>query len=275
MIEDINDLKLTNFNLEKEKIEISNSHKRMLDNLNSKIKILENTNKDKVQAFEDEIKQLKSEIKIFEEYKKENLKMSNMLFLLYNKLIERLKLNRDIIIDKSLLITEKDFEPSLFDNKEIITYIDAMLITSSEEMSSKMLRETIAYANMMLRTYLKDKLNKKFNPVETFKEIKNYLDNLTLSINDSDNNRKNLEREVKELKHKLKKFQGEIKYKQIQFENMQKKFDLQINVRIQKSRDMRNQMIKSKERKKSSLHNKKDKLNLTNLNSIFIFLLKI
>lgn len=259
MINDINDLTRIKFELESEKKEIFTNYEKKMNYLEQKLKALESINKESADQHYSEVKQLKAELKVYEEYKKENLKMHNMLFQLYNKLIERLKLNREISISSHFLITEGDFEPNLFDNKEIISYIDAMLTTSHEEMSSKMLRETIAYANMMLRTYLKDKLKNKFNPVETFKEIKNYIDSLTVQLNDSENNRKKLQREVNELNNRAKKLENEIKYNEVQFEGYKKKFDLQINERIIKSREQRNKMIKIKGKKRKDLHNRSAK----------------
>jgi hypothetical protein len=272
MINDINDLTRLKYQLENEKHEIIQIYEKKIMLLEQKLKILETTNKENSDKYYVEMKQLKSELKVYEEYKKENLKMSNMLFQIYNKLIERLKLNRNININENLLITEKDFEPNLFDNKEIMTYIDLMLVTSSDELSSKMLRETIAYANMILRTYLKDKLKNKFNPVETFKEIKNFIDNLTLQLIDSENSKKKLQMEVKDLNHKIKNLENEIKYKQIHFEGLKKKFDLQINERIQKSRELRNELIKNKGNRRNKIHNNlKNSQNLNNSSKNLIF----
>lgn len=79
-----------------------------------------------------------------------------------------------------------------------------------------------------------------------------------MQLNDSDNSKKTLQSEVNGLNQKIKKLQNEIKYKQIQFEGLKKKYDLQINERIQKSRELRNQMIKNKEVRRNKIHNLKN-----------------
>jgi len=266
MIEDLNELVRTKHKMETERTEIVQNYEKRLKALEEKYKSLDKSSKESSDKYTVELKQLRFELDNCKNIKEENIEMNKMLFQLYNKLIERLKLNRNIIIKEDYLVNERDFLPNLFDNKEIMNYIDSMLVTSSEELSSKMLRETIAYANMMLRTYLKDKLKNKFNPVETFKEIKNYIESLTFQLTDSENNRKKLQGEVKDLNYKIKKLENEIKYKEIQFEGLKKKFDMQINDRIHKSRELRNEMIKNKVYRRNKIHNIKKMENIDKRN---------
>ena len=252
---DLNELKFTNQKLEQASKDFDVKVQKIKQEMENKYKDLETLTKDKDETHARELKQLKVELREYEDYKKENQKLNNMLYQLYNKLIQRLKLSKDIIIDEKYNnLNEKDFEANLFDNREISDYIDKMLVTSSEELSSKMLRETIAYANMMLRTYLKEELKKKFNPVETFKEIKNFIDSLKMQLTDSENNRKKFQKENYELNNRVKKLENELKYKAVQFEGLKKKFDLRISERILKSRELRNEMIKKRENKRSIYH---------------------
>ena len=42
--------------------------------------------------------------------------------------------------------------------------------------SDQLLRETIAYSNMITRVYLKNKINLKYEPYSTFKELKDIME---------------------------------------------------------------------------------------------------
>jgi hypothetical protein len=162
-----------------------------------------------------------------------------MLFHLYNKLIERLALDRNINIDPTLKVIEKDFKPDLMDNDEIAQYIKTMLVNSHEDWSGKMLRETIAYANMMSRTHLKSKINKKFHPVEIFKEIKELLDRSKSIIKEHEKEKDLLKDKISKLEIEMKKMEREAKFKLIQHQNLEKKFDDQFNRRQAKSKQNR------------------------------------
>ena len=61
----------------------------------------------------------------------------------------------------------------------------------------KVLRETSAYANMMIRNYLPEKVNIRFKPIEIFREIK-------LLVENKDEKIKKLESEIKMNKEKYR-----------------------------------------------------------------------
>ena len=242
LIEDLNSLQFKLIEKEKEKKEINEKNKKIIEDLSNKIYQLEENNKDKVENYLNEIHSLKTELSNYLIYKQENIKLHNMLFHLYNKLIERLSLERDIKINPDLKVTEKDFKPDLFDNEEIAQYIITMLANSHEDKSAKMLRETIAYANMMQRTYFKDNLNKKFDPVATFKNIKELLEKLESEKIEAKRENKLNKDKLKQFEIDVKKLQSELKYKQIQFENLEKKFNEQFSNKVVKSKEMNNQL---------------------------------
>jgi len=248
--------------LEKEKKEYQREHKRIEEAMSNRITELEKEHHDKLDKYQKEIKDLQSQVAAIDYYKQENLKYHYMLFNLYNQLIERLRLEKNINIAKELLnVEEKDFKPDLFDNGEIIKYIKALLITSSEEMSSKVLREVIAYSNMMLRTYLKENYKEsKFNPVQIFKDIHKHIEDLQTEKYNNQHFTKRLQDKLKELTIENKKLVRENKYQKIKFENIQKKLFKQFNERIEKSREIRNNQIMSR-------INKNEHILLSNENS--------
>lgn len=243
IIEDLNTLQAKLFESEKEKKEIIEKNRRVVEELSNKLSLVESNYKDKIESYLDQINSLNSEISTYAVYKEENIKLHNMLFHLYNRLIHRLSLERDINLNPELNVTEKDFKPDLFDNEEIAQYIKTMLINSNEESSAKMLRETIAYANMMLRAYLKDKLNRRFDPVAIFKDIKDLLEKTKSKKAELKKQNNELIKKLNKCELDFKKLQSEMKYKQIQYENLEKKCSEKFNEKIAKSKQLRSQMI--------------------------------
>jgi hypothetical protein len=242
IMEDMNTMRDKILQYKKDKAEMMEKDRKVIEDLSEKLSQAEINNRDKVEKYTQQINSLKSELSTYTVYKDENVKLQKMLFHLYNKLIERLTLDRNIQLDPSLNVLEKDFKPDLMDNNELAQYIKTMLVNSHEEWSSKMLRETIAYANMMSRTHLKGKVNKRFDPVAIFKEIKEVLDKTKGTIKEHEKEREALKEKISKLEIELKKYERELKYKQIQYENLEKKFDEQFNRRQAKSKQLRNNL---------------------------------
>ena len=233
--------------LEKEKKECNREYKKTVESMSNRIAEIEKEHHNKLAFYQKQVKDLNIEVSALDNYKKENLRFHYMLFNLYNQLIERLKLDKNLSISKELLnIEEKDFNPNLFDNSEIVSYIKAMLISSSNEKSSKVLREVIAYSNMMLRIYLKDQFKEsKFNPVQIFKNIMKFIEDLQIEKYNNEHHMIRLEDKIKILTKENKKYLSEIKFHKIKFESTEKKLFSQFNDRIEKSRHNRNLKIMS------------------------------
>jgi hypothetical protein len=242
IMEDMNLMRDKIFQHKKDHAEMMEKDRKTIEDLSEKLSQAEMNNKDKVEKYTQQINSLKSELSTYTVYKEENVKLQKMLFHLYNKLIERLKLDRSIELDPSLNVVEKDFKPDLMDNNELAQYIKTMLVNSHEEWSSKMLRETIAYANMMTRTHLKGKVNKRFDPVAIFKEIKEVLDKTKGTIKDHEKEKEALKEKISKFEIEVKKHERELKYKQLQYETLEKKFDEQFNRRQAKSKELRNNL---------------------------------
>ena len=141
----------------------------------------------------------------YKEYKIENDYLKNMLFHLYNLLFEEFRMDKNLKIKDTFLdIKENDFKPNIFSNPEIANYIKLMIESMNNESTSKVLRETSAYANMMIRAYLPDKVNIRFKPVEIFREIKLLVENK--------------EEELKKIQSELKIYQE--KYRLLEKDNL-------------------------------------------------------
>ena len=239
IIEESNQYQQKIINLEKEKKDLYDIGKRKNEDLSIKISRLEKDNQFRIEEYVNEIKVLKEDLSAMKTYKIENENLKFMLFQLYNHLIERLRIDKNLKLDPSLEVKEKDFKPNLFDNVDIIRYIRAMLNTSSEEKSSQILREVIAYSNMMLRNFMKDKLHNKWNPVQIFKDTKDLIEKLQLENHTFKQTNMRLSSKIESLEIEKKKLEKEIKFKIILYDNLEKKYGEQFDEKIRRLRGNR------------------------------------
>ena len=234
--------------LKKERNDEYKNNKRTIEELSGKIYQKELDEKEISKSYEKKILSLKTELSAFKGYKEQNIILHKMLFRLYNRLIEAFSLEKNIKIDNKFLnIQESDFHPNLFDDFEIGRYIDLMISSMNNSTTDSLLRETIAYSNMMVRLYMKDKINLRFEPVRTFKELKNLME------------RK--EEEIFRLKEKIK----DLEFKNNQLELNNKKLNSSIkHIHLQKNFNLRNKKMFNRKSQSSS----NDKiLNLKNNNN--------
>lgn len=186
--------------MKKQKMIDEKASRKTIDELSQKIYEMELNKKDQSEQYQKEIISLQNELIAMKEFKEENILLHKMLFRLYNMLFEEFRLDRNISIkDEFLNIKETDFSPNLFDNEEIGRYIGIMIASMKHETCDKLLRETIACANMMVRKYLKDKVNLRYDPVSTFKNLKIAMDKREERIVKLNENNKNYEIQINKL----------------------------------------------------------------------------
>ena len=203
--------------LKKEKMNDEKTSRRAIDELSQKIYDLEQSTKGKSEKYQKEILSLQNELSVLKRYKDENILLHNMLFRIYNKLFDAFRLDKNVKIDdKYLNVQEKDFKPDLFNNEEISRYIEIMIADMKPVSSGKLLRETVACANMMVRVYLKDKVNLRYDPVNTFKDLKMLMESKEEKILKLSEQNKNLEIQVNQLFLEKKHLMSEIKHLQSQ-----------------------------------------------------------
>ena len=178
-------------------IKVEREEKKISD-LNSKIHDLEDENALVLENIQSDIEELKREIEDLQGLKEENDKYRKMLYQLYNRLIGAFSLDKDTNFKiKSLNLKKEDYKPNLLDENEIFKYIKLMISSMNRSTSDQLLRETIAYCNMITRVYLKNKINSKYEPYGTFKELKDIMDKNEDTI---ERLRTNLEEYEKKLK---------------------------------------------------------------------------
>ena len=193
-------------------IKIEREEKK-ISNYNKQIHKLEDDNSVVQQNFGNVVEQLKKEIKNLQGLKEENDKYRKMLYQLYNRLIENFSLDKDINLQKKLLkLKKEDYKPNLLDDNEIFKYIKLMISSMNRSTSDQLLRETIAYSNMITRVYLKNKINLKYEPYSTFKELKDIMEKNEEKIEKLRNNVREYEEKLKIMTAENKKLNKIINY---------------------------------------------------------------
>ncbi len=138
-------------------IKYSNNQKRITA-LNNKILNIKEENNVMQKDYESAINDLKNEILNLQGLKEDNDKYRKMLYQLYNRLIGSYCLDKNIRKNnKCLKLVREDYKPNLLDDNEISKYIKLMISAMNPNTSAQLLRETIAYSNMITRVYLKKK----------------------------------------------------------------------------------------------------------------------
>ena len=133
--------------------------------MNNKIHDLEEENALVQENFGNVVEELQKEIKNLQGLKEDNDKYRKMLYQLYNRLIDAFSLDKDINVKRKLLkLKKEDYKPNLLDDNEIFKYIQLMISSMNRSTSDQLLRETIAYSNMITSVYLKNKINLKYEP---------------------------------------------------------------------------------------------------------------
>ena len=193
-------------------IKIEREEKK-ISNYNKQIHKLEDDNSVVQQNFGNVVEQLKKEIKNLQGLKEENDKYRKMLYQLYNRLIGAFGLDKDIHTNRKYLkLKREDYKPNLLDDNEIFKYITLMISAMNRSTSGKLLRETIAYCNMITRVYLKNKINLKYEPYSTFKDLKDIMEKNEEKIEQLNNDMKDYEKKIKDITRENRKLNKIINY---------------------------------------------------------------
>ena len=139
-------------------------------------------------------------------------------------------------------IKEEDFKPNIFCNPEIGNYVKLMIKSMKESTTGQELRETIAFANMLVRSYLPDKLNLRYKPVEILNEIKKLVDDNCEKLKKIEGNYKLSLEKVRNLEKEINIMKGKVKQEEIKFEKYQKMVDKMVT-KDNKSNNIKNNNI--------------------------------
>ena len=250
-------------NLEKHLFEIlDRKNNEKLSDTNSKILNLEE-DKFLIQTdFENTVSHLKKEIRKLQGLKEDNDKFRKMLYQLYNRLIGAYCLDKNIRKNKKFLkLEQSDYKPNLLDDNEICKYIRLMISSMNPITTYQLLREAIAYSNMITRVYLQNKINVKYDPLSTFKELKDIMNKNEEKILQLSNDVKEYENKINSMAIENKKISNMInyfhqeKYKMIENkQNINSSLNARhsANLSIKKDRHYRKILVHSKKSNESS-----------------------
>ena len=215
-------------------------------------------NKNEINNYKNKIAELKDELDENKKYQKENEIMQNMLYQIYNLLFEAFRLDKNIKINRKYkYIKKEDFNPNIFSSVEIANYVKLMIKTMKESLAEQELRETIVYANMLVRAYLPEKLNMKYKPVEILCEIKKLVDNNCEKLKKAESNYKLSLEKIRNLENEINIMKGKVKQEELKFDKYQKIVD-KIIIKDKNSNKNQNNNDKNnnKENSRSSSKNK-------------------
>ena len=220
-----------------------------INKLDDRIDLLNKEKKRIIENYEITISKLKNQIKQIQSLEEKNKLLHKMLYQIYNKLIESFKLDKNIKIgEKYLDIKEEDFKPNIFDDLELGKYIKLMIASAKPYLCDKLLRETVAYSNMILRVYLKKKVNLRFDPLQTFKELKTILEEKEDKIKKLSELVKNYESKLNNQDNKNKKLSNIIKHiKNINFNKINNKY-------LESARDSSSAKVLNKRKDKKNIN---------------------
>ena len=224
-------------------------------NFNSK----DNNNKEdkkELEPYINKINELEDDLDQNKKHKTQNELLHNMLYQIYNLLFEAFRLDKNIKINKKYnYIQKEDFTPNLFSSVEIANYVKLMIKSMKDTTAEQELRETIVYANMLVRAYLPEKLNMRYRPTEILCEIKKLVDNNCEKLKKVEGNYKvSLER-IKSLEKEINIMKGKLKQDELKYEKYQKIVD---KIMVKEGRNSNNKNTDDID-KKSNNSNSKNK----------------
>ena len=165
-----------------------------------------------INQYSNKIDNIENIKKANEQQKNRTIYLSNTLFHLYNLLFKEFGLNRNLKIDKKYLdVKEFDFNPNFFYDEEIKNYIEIMIKSMHHNTYDKLFRETIGYLNLILRIYLPNKMDLRYQPAKAFKEIKDFIDSKVTIIEDNQNLIKSYETAIEKKDIEITKLRREQK----------------------------------------------------------------
>ena len=250
--------------LEENFFDISNQRDKILHIENEERNHIESRIKEEKKLFETREKILKQEIFLYQSHydnlqilnaNKQKLKLKLIkLYKIIKKYIPHDNYNKFIKkIGYNPIKDEKEFDPSIFDNKyfsELI--IECIINKASESNEGKLLRNTIVFTNYLSRKYLIEnkKNNYRYEPVKTFRELKNYIDNLNFENNS-----------LKALLINLKQKQSDLKCGRKNLEYILKKSKIEYKellLKLEKAKKIQLDLFKSKNNINKNIENTKE-----------------
>ena len=227
LFSDYENLRLELKRVKYEKETYEKLYKELLSyNFNSKDNNNKEDNKKELEPYINKINELEDDLDQNKKHKTQNELLHNMLYQIYNLLFEAFRLDKNIKINKKYnYIQKEDFTPNIFSSVEVANYVKLMIKSMKDTTAEQELRETIVYANMLVRAYLPEKLNMRYKPVEILCEIKKMVDNNCDKLKKVEGNYKVALEKIKSLEKEINIMKGKLKQDELKYEKYQKIVD--------------------------------------------------
>ena len=253
-------------NINQELTEMKKYQKDLDKKYNKKINYLTNENdqllserKEDKEKYIKIINELKNRMELNENKIKESDYLRNTLYHIYNILYDKLNLVKDIAINEKYIgLTEKDFNPDVLYDPELVNYIELMVKRMKSDSYDKLFRECIGYLNMIIRNYLPDKKKLRFKPDKIFREITNFIDLKMKSVEEYQNMIKHNKKEMNNMQLNINKLTEK-------YQNLSKEYE-SYKILVEKNMEKNNKThFKYKDDKnKYILKNENEKFNQNN-----------
>ena len=263
LFSDYENLRLELKKVKYEKETYEKLYKELLSyNFNSK----DNNNKEdkkELEPYINKINELEDDLDQNKKHKTQNELLHNMLYQIYNLLFEAFRLDKNIKINKKYnYIQKEDFTPNLFSSVEIANYVKLMIKSMKDTTAEQELRETIVYANMLVRAYLPEKLNMRYKPTEILCEIKKLVDNNCEKLKKVEGNYKLSLEKIKSLEKEINIMKGKLKQDELKYEKYQKIVDKIMVKEGRNSSNKNNDDIDKKSNNSNSKNKTKSKIKI-------------
>ncbi len=123
-----------------------------------------------------------------------------------------------------------------------------------ESTAEQELRETIVFANMLVRLYLPEKLNLRYKPSEILCEIKKFVENNCIKLKKIEGDYKLSLEKIRNLQNEINIMKGKVKQEEIKFEKYQKVEDKIIIKDKDKNNNINKNSSESKNKRKVNIN---------------------
>ena len=188
----------------------------------------------KTEKYKKEIDELEEELKIFQNYQKENVRIRNLLYNLFLDIITKIPKEKynSFVKDYGKDPSKKEiFDAEVFNNHKFVVLLqNTILKNPTKSRGSLLLRQTIAYSNMMIRKYFEKKDSYRYDPVTTFRELKNLFDKKQFDLYKLGCLIQNLKTNQHNNKQIIAELKNELKMSKLKFLSLKKKAERQFRV---------------------------------------------
>ena len=220
--------------LEKEQKNENEKMKKLESELNRKIEEIKIDVNTKTEKYKKEINELEEELKIFQNYQKENIRIHNLLYNLFLDIITKIPKDKynNFIKEYGKDPSKKEvFNSEIYDDRSFVLFLqNTILKNPTKSRGSLLLRQTIAYANMMLRKYFDKKENLRYDPVTIFRELKNLFDKKQFDLYKLGCLIQNLKTNQHNNKQIIAELKNEMKMTKLKYISLKKKAERQFRV---------------------------------------------